>query len=385
MLVGGGADEQEPRGRGNRSAEIQRPGVHDTLGLQIVDPAERFAPRDVARVHIDRDQLPFYYRLPEEFAGNADILYPKRENLRPLGRLILNFEKGNSMSRKTLIFTLLNSIAWSLIIGPAMAQNVSHAESNNGYLALGDSLPFGYNPLIQPPDLSDYFGYPSIISAITQKNLTNASCPFETTGTFLSGGTTTDKFFGCDVWRATSGLQNPLFVSYSGPQIDYATSFLQSHPNTHIVTIQLGGNDLGDLELTCGGALACELAGLTGTLTQVGINLGMTVARIRHTGYSGPIVLVNYYAFNYTNVTQTGAFGALAETIAAVAAASSNVKVADAFKAFGLVSARFGGDTCAAGLRIKLNRFNPQTGDTCDVHPTFVGHAVLAGAVLAAH
>lgn len=287
------------------------------------------------------------------------------------------------MSRRTLIITLLNSIAWSLIIGPAVAQNGSNAESN-GYLALGDSLPFGYNPLIQPPDLSDYFGYPSIISAITQNRLTNASCPFETTGTFLSGGTTADGVFGCPVWRATSGLTKPLFVSYSGPQIDYATSFLQSHPNTHLLTIQLGGNDLGDLQLSCGGDPGCELAGLTGTLTQVGMNLGMTVARIRHAGYSGPIVLVNYYAFNYTNVTQTGAFGALAETIALVAAASPNVKVADAFKAFGLVSARFGGDTCAAGLRIKLNSFNPQTGDTCDVHPTFVGHAVLAGAVFAA-
>ncbi len=289
------------------------------------------------------------------------------------------------MSRKTLMFALLNLLAWVSIIPPTMAQDGPNAASNNGgYLALGDSLPFGYNPLVQPPDLSHYFEYPSIISAISQKSLTNASCPFETTGTFLFGGTTADGVFGCQVWRTLSGLKKPLFVSYSGPQIDYATAFLKSHPNTHIVTIQLGGNDLADVQLTCKGDPTCELTNLPGTLAQLAANLGTAIARIRGTGYSVEIVLVNYYAFNYTNLLQTAGFGALASTIATVAAASPNVEVADAFKAFALVSAPFNGDTCAAGLRIKLNSFNPQTGDTCDVHPTFVGHAVLAGAVFAA-
>jgi lysophospholipase L1-like esterase len=285
------------------------------------------------------------------------------------------------MSQKTLALAFLNVFA----IGLTMAQNGPNVGSNNnGYLALGDSLPFGYNPLVQPPDLSDYFGYPSIISAITKNSLTNASCPFETTATFLSGGTTPDGLFGCQFWRTTSGLTKPLFVSYSGAQMDYATSFLQSHPHTHIVTIQLGGNDLGDLQFFCKGDPTCELTNLPATLGQVALNLGKTVAHIRGAGYSGPIVLVNYYAFNYTNPAQTAGSGALSDTIAAVAAASPNVKVADAFKAFALVSTPFNGDTCAAGLRIKLTSFNPLTGDTCDVHPTFVGHAVLAGTVFAA-
>lgn len=299
--------------------------------------------------------------------------------------LSVNFEKGNSMSQKTLMFALLNWFVCASIVDPATAQSGPNTDSNNaGYLALGDSLPFGYNPLVQPPALSHYFGYPSIISGISQKSLTNASCPFETTGTFLSGGTTGDGLFGCPVWRAASGLAKPLFVSYSGSQLGFATTFLQSHPNIRLVTIQLGGNDLADLAFFCNGDPACELPRLSATLAQVATNLGMTIAHIRSAGYSGPIVLVDYYAFNYTNLTQTGAFSALAATIAGVAAASPDVKVADAFKAFALVSAPFAGDTCAAGLRIKLNSFNPQTGDTCDVHPTFAGHAVLAGAVFSA-
>src|SRR5579862_1464916 len=109
------------------------------------------------------------------------------------------------MSNKTAIFAFVNSFVWVSIVGLAVAQNGPNAGSNNkGYLALGDSVPFGYNPLVQPPDLSDYFGYPSIISAIIQNSLTNASCPFETTGTFLLGGTTADGVFGCPVWRAMS-------------------------------------------------------------------------------------------------------------------------------------------------------------------------------------
>jgi len=261
-----------------------------------------------------------------------------------------------------------------------MAQNGPTSGPTSGpYLALGDSLPFGYNPLIQPPDLADYLGYPTLISAITKNSLTNASCPFETTGTFLSGGTTPDGAFGCQVWRTTSGLKKPLFVSYMGPQMDYAASFLQSHPNTQMVTLQLGGNDLADVQLLCNGDSVCELLNLPAALVQIGANLSTTIANIRGAGYSGLIVLVNYYAFNYTSLSQTTAFSALAQTMDVVAL-SPNVKVADVFKAFALASAPFHGDTCAAGLRIMLNHFNPLTGDNCDVHPSFAGHALIAGA-----
>jgi lysophospholipase L1-like esterase len=287
--------------------------------------------------------------------------------------------------QRILRILLLNSFVWPSMIIPAVAQDVPKGGPKSAsYLALGDSLPFGYNPLVQPPDLSDYVGYSSIISTMTQDSLTNASCPYETTATFLTGGTTPDGAFGCQFWRNESGLKKPLFVSYSGPQIDYAISYLQHASGTQLVTIQLGGNDLADLELTCNNNPVCELAGLPATLAQVGANLSSSVARIRATGYSGQIVLVNYYVFNYLNLLQSSAFSALAQTMATVAASSPNVKIADAFKAFALVSAPYSGDTCAAGLRIKLSAYNPQTGDMCDVHPTFEGHAVLASAIFAA-
>ena len=223
-----------------------------------------------------------------------------------------------------------------------------------------------------------------MISLFTADSLVNASCPYETTSTFLTGGSTPDGAFGCPYWRTTSGLKKPLFVSYTGAQIDYATSYLLSHPNTKIVTIQLGGNDLADVQLNCQGDETCELTNLPAALAQAGANLSTAIGMIRGTGYSGPIILVNYYAFNYSNALLVSGFSGLATTIAAVAAAAPNVRVADAFKAFALLSSPFKGDTCAAGLRIKLSSFNPLTGDNCDVHPTLAGHAVLAATVLTA-
>jgi hypothetical protein len=52
--------------------------------------------------------------------------------------------------------------------------------------------------------------------------------------------------------------------------------------------------------------------------------------------------------------------------------------VADGFGAFKAAAAAFGGDSCAAGLVIHL------TANTCDVHPSPAGAALLARAVRAA-
>jgi hypothetical protein len=64
------------------------------------------------------------------------------------------------------------------------------------------------------------------------------------------------------------------------------------------------------------------------------------------------------------------------------AANSDNVLVADGFIAFQAVSLAKGGasgDSCVAGLRL----VNNSTGQ-CDVHPTILGHQLLAHAILEA-
>src|SRR6202034_4144048 len=66
----------------------------------------------------------------------------------------------------------LACFAISMLVGPVWAG--SHASIQTQYLALGDSLAFGYSPLVQPPDLNQYVGYARIIAGVAGLGLANA-------------------------------------------------------------------------------------------------------------------------------------------------------------------------------------------------------------------
>src|SRR5688572_12990056 len=68
------------------------------------------------------------------------------------------------------------------------------------YLALGDSIAFGFNPLITTPGSPNaYRGYPEVIGTILHNSVTNASCPGETSGSLLSAFAADN---GCRNWKA---------------------------------------------------------------------------------------------------------------------------------------------------------------------------------------
>src|SRR5438128_6129720 len=113
------------------------------------------------------------------------------------------------------------------------------ADDPHGYLALGDSLAFGFSPLVVPVNLSKYQGYPQIVAdQVHPGKLANASCFGETSSHLLNLAA---EDLGCNKWRFVD--HNPLFVSYSGTQLDYAVQYLRSHPKTGLVTIDIGIND----------------------------------------------------------------------------------------------------------------------------------------------
>ena len=178
--------------------------------------------------------------------------------------------------------------AISLLVGPVWSG--SHDSTTTQYLALGDSLAFGYSPLVQPPDLNQYAGYARIIAGVAGLGLANASCPGETTSTFI--GTSTDFYPGFNC--VTMQQQNQLYVPYNGApnQLAYAVQFLGANPNTKLVTIDIGVNDLGLLEINCSTEFAgnptaitnCELSGLPGTLTTIGQNLATIFSGLRAAG-----------------------------------------------------------------------------------------------------
>src|SRR5215470_4766173 len=278
------------------------------------------------------------------------------------------FAPRRSVALATLACCLATAVTTTVAVSPAAASDHHHRRGGD-YLALGDSVPFGFSPLVPPgSDPSEYVGYPEIAAPRLHLALTNLSCPGQASGGFLSLAGADN---GCFVFRAHAALH----TSYAGTQLQAAVDFLTSHPRTKVVTLMLGANDL----FLCVNTTAdrCsnpdELAATVATLTR---NLTTALTAIRAV-YHGRLIGVTYYTTNYADPTDTVPIQAIDGALAGAVKAFGGV-VADGYTAFQKRSARFGGDTCAAGLLIRL----PTGG--CDVHPSARGARALAKIVTAA-
>jgi lysophospholipase L1-like esterase len=265
---------------------------------------------------------------------------------------------------------------------PASAHSASDSRPNNNYLALGDSVPFGYNPLLvkQGVNPSSFVGYPQLAATLFRPNLNvfNASCPGETSTSLITGNRSDDN--GCQSYREYIGR---LHVSYTGSQLSYAKSYIASNPGTKFVSLMIGGNDLLLLQDGCKAKTppvnvnACIIQGLPSLLVTLRTNVRTIYAGLRAEGYRGDFVAVTYYSTNYADPIVTGAVAAVDVVLAGVTKAFGG-KVADGFGTFAKAAAPYGGDTCAAGLLIRL------TTTTCDIHPSPAGADLLASALYAA-
>jgi hypothetical protein len=143
------------------------------------------------------------------------------------------------------------------------------------------------------------------------------------------------------------------------------------------VTITIGGDDLLALEGTCNPAQLLECVGdyISNTFTT---NLKDIYAAIRSTGYEGPIVAVNYFSPDYTNINETQAVSALNSAILSVTELFGG-RVADTFSAFKLASGAEG-LPCANGVGLAFVSFSLSGSGSpgCDVHPTALGQLVIA-------
>jgi lysophospholipase L1-like esterase len=270
----------------------------------------------------------------------------------------------------------LSAAAIGLMLAAATtlsAADSSDAEKRPSFLALGDSVAFGFitQAGFEYVNPNNFIGYPAYVGGELRLNTVNAACPGETTGSFISE-TLPDN--GCRAFRAAA----PLHVAYPDSQLAFATSFLRAHPQTRLVTIGIGANDLLLLQAACANDIACIQAGLPAVLAGVGANLDTILRSLRATGFGGALVVVNYYSPDYTNATNTEALVALNQTLAAVAAIH-RAAVADAFSVFQkAASTTFaGGKTCMTGL---LNA-SPQNQFLCDIHPSQSGQQLLSEVV----
>lgn len=271
------------------------------------------------------------------------------------------------------LFSLVSALALLFVA----AVPVSASSEGHSYLALGDSVPFGFNP--NPafwPDASDMVGYPDIVAKELNIEDVNAACPGEATGGFISL-TGTDN--GCHSFRSAF----PLHTFYSTSQLDFAVSYLRTHKRTRLVTLMLGANDVFHLENVCKAEHpndpvaigACVATGLPGVIATMTVNLNFIFASIRATGYQGLLIGVTYYALDYSDTSGS----VLLNGPMMSAASAHGALIADGLAAWAPVAA--GGSSCAAGLL--LPAFPPSM-PGCDVHPTPLGRDLLAAAVVKA-
>src|SRR5215471_11485784 len=172
-----------------------------------------------------------------------------------------------------LILFILCGAGWAC--STESLQSVSAAESDSPtrrYLATGDSVPFGFNPLVDPRDPTNFVGYPEQVGMEEGfHDTTNTACPGETSGSFLFA-TAPDN--GCRSFKSRFPLHDG---TYTITQIARDLGYLDAtHPKTDLITVMLGANDLFLLQAACAGEpdpVACITQRLPATLNQFGVNL----------------------------------------------------------------------------------------------------------------
>lgn len=240
------------------------------------------------------------------------------------------------------------------------------AAAEPDYLSLGDSITYGSHPNVPGQD-GPFRPYPDVVAAHYGLHVVNPACPGETAASLIDVHA---QSHGCENGVGTSKGFRPrhsLHVNYSGSQLAFAERFLRTHPHTRLVTLGIGLNDLfvcRELHAGCAGAALPRFQ------AQLGMHLNTILDGVRHAGYRGPIVLLQYYALRYPD-PQVSALNA---TIAA-AAARFGALLADGYGAFERIAGPTG-SSCAARLQAP-----EPAGPACNLHPSRYGHQVLARAV----
>jgi lysophospholipase L1-like esterase len=259
----------------------------------------------------------------------------------------------------------------------------THTPVTNGstYLALGDSVTFGYEESsVNPPptytDASTFLGYPELLGSELHLNVVNLACPGETSASFIR---TKSQSNGCENHVGGPGGYRtafPLHESYGGSQLAFATSFLLHHPKVRLVSLMIDANDFFVCQETTtdGCTSSSELAGVVGSVTQ---NVTKILSDIRNKAhYKGQLAIVNYYSLDYSNTTDNELSTLLNQT-QDNAAAPFHVVIADGFAELQAAAAHSGGNTCTAGLLTQL----VAQPTPCGIHPSYAGQSLLAQAL----
>jgi lysophospholipase L1-like esterase len=255
--------------------------------------------------------------------------------------------------------------AFAALLAGTLSVSAS-SEQNNApkhyYLALGDSLAYGYQDAkfkaeaaAGDIDAATFPGYAGDFAGMLREvrenvRLVNYGCPGETTASY---------FVGC----AFSAVGHfPLHNAYSGSQEAAALAFLRAHRGqVSPITLDNGANDvtpcLQSPDPNC----------FANALAAVGANLNTALAHLRAAAPHAEIIVMQYYdPFAAAAPATLGTTEALNHVIG-LAAAAHGALLADAFTPFNLAQ--------------------PQPATLCsltffcasgDIHATDLGYRVIA-------
>lgn len=249
----------------------------------------------------------------------------------------------------------------------------------SAYLALGDSVTFGYEessvvPAPNYQDAASFLGYPEQLGAELHLNVANAACPGETSSSLIDASAQSNGCENSPGGGASYRPTFPLHVSYTGSQLAFAVGYLRQHHNVGLVSLMIGANDA----FVCQETTADHCASLTeqaGVLSTLGKNVHTILSAIRNRAhYRGQLAIVNYYSLDYSSASDDQQSSLLNQTVD-TAAKPFNVEVADGFGELQAAAVHSGGSTCKAGLLTQLSS------GTCGIHPSYAGQALLAQAL----
>jgi lysophospholipase L1-like esterase len=266
------------------------------------------------------------------------------------------------------------SVASAQASGPAV-------KAGSGYLALGDSVTFGYEEsnVVPAPNYhqaSSFLGYPELLGKELHLTVANASCPGETSTSLINPNGPSN---GCENAPSSphAGYRTvfPLHVKYKGSQLAFAISYLKAHKNVRLVSLMIGANDLFRCQSTTKDA--CTSASEQKTVfSTISHNVHHILSAIRtKASYGGQLAIVNYYSLNYTNSFITNIVQKLNSTVDD-AAKQFHVTIANGFAEYKTASLHSGKNPCTAGLLTQLG-----APGKCGVHPSYAGQSLLAQAV----
>lgn len=250
-----------------------------------------------------------------------------------------------------------------------------HGFPQTSYLALGDSLAFGYSQakfesLLPTENPAEYnTGYVDDFAHVLKLGnpklqVINDGCPGETTESFIKGP--------CE-YQLAFPLHHPYVGGPTSSQLSDALAYLQANPNTNPITLDIGANDaLGVIEHTCEKKVECVVKEAPALFAHIATNLGLILTDLRGADPHATIIVLGLYNPFGEKLPGGNALTAQLNEVMSQVSSTVGARFADPLPLFNPPGALEEPTICLLTNMCKT----PE-----DIHPTDLGYAVLAGLI----